>query len=119
MAVELEETTREQAARYLPALIERVLKSYHDFLMDEPVDVVVAAPQEKQETRTRDKQFTDYHNAGKVAIGHLDLLFKLAKGLGLDTGESERKMVILMEHAKGSANHFREQEVPKQDENDS
>lgn len=115
MSVDLEETARGHVAKYLPALIERVLKSYHDFLMAERKD----EEEQGKEKPSRSKEFTDYHNAGKVAISHLDVLFKLAKSIGIDTGESEKQMLTLMAQAKEDTNRFHAQEVPKQGENHS
>lgn len=87
MTIEIEGSAREQAAKYLPALIGKVLESYQEFLMLEEYE-----EDPEKEKRTRDKKFTDYHNAGKVALGHLDLLFKMAKSLGVDTTDSEKQL---------------------------
>lgn len=118
MSEAIEESAREQAKKYLPKLIQSVLKSYHDFLMTEDAEHN-EEPQNEKEKRTRDKKFTDYHNAGKVAVGHLDLLFKFAKSIGIDTGDSERQMLVLLAHAKEETDRFHEQEGSLDDENDS
>ncbi len=115
MISKIEETTREQVIKFLPNLIEMTLQSYNDF--------VSAGPEkdedEKGVKRAKHKSFAEHHSAGKVALAHLDLMFKLAKSVDINTEKSEEKLMGILAMAKTDTNAFREKEVPDLGENDS
>lgn len=61
----MEAQTRARIALFLPEAIRKALSSYEAFLTDE--------------VEGGSKEFKAHHDAGKVAIGHLELLIKMAK----------------------------------------
>lgn len=64
---ETEEKLLYQVAEFLPDAIAKSLKSYRNFSnKKEPADA---------------KAFAEFHKACKVALGHIELLVKLAKSL--------------------------------------
>lgn len=67
----IEKNTQEAIAAFLPGAIAAALLSYSRFLEE----------QATQEDPTDAKNFKAHHDACKVAIAHIELLLKLAKGI--------------------------------------
>lgn len=68
----MNEEQRRQIADFLPHAIYRAVSSYHEFMDDE----------RRSRTRNEPVQFKEHHTACKVALAHIDLLFKLAREVG-------------------------------------
>lgn len=73
MTDKIENSLKEQVARFMPQAIEKALHSYHRFMDEDEPDT---------------KKFKEHHLACKVAIAHVELLFKLARLADLPVGQS-------------------------------
>ena len=90
----LEEETKKNLSSFLPYAIDKVLKSYQDFL--DTYDP------------KNSKDFSAHHSAGKAAINHLELLLKLSKQVGVDEEmslESENSQILFKELKKRIEEH--------------
>jgi hypothetical protein len=74
MTIKLEEATRNQLAEFLPQAIRKAFCSYHSFMQGDPDDEKI-------------KIFKEHHNAGKVALAHIELLLKLAALKNIDVAK--------------------------------
>ncbi|MFA5592579.1 MAG: hypothetical protein WC989_04615 [Micavibrio sp.] len=84
--IKIEGVTREQVASFLPCAIQKVFESYRSFMVKDAND-------------TDSKKFKEQHSAGKVAVAHMELLFKLAQDAGIELShmaadEDEIRMAI-------------------------
>lgn len=70
---ELEEDMRLRVSVFLPEAMARALESYEAFLAHQHL--------------SEPKDFKAHHDACKTAIGHLDLLIKLAEKVGIFKGD--------------------------------
>ena len=68
--INIEKSTRIYLEAFLPDALSNALESYQKFSTEE---------QEHQNA----KDFSEHHNACKVAIAHVELLLKLAKTIGM------------------------------------
>lgn len=75
----IEEKQRQQIAEFLPHAIYRAVSSYHEFMDDE----------RRSSTRTQPDQFKEHHSACKVALAHIELLFKVAREVGWSVDPDE------------------------------
>jgi len=76
---QIEESTREQVARFLPVAIQKAADSYRLFMQG-------------NNTAAVSKDFAEHHKACKVAIAHLDLLLKLAHWADLPCEQAEEEL---------------------------
>lgn len=109
MTVKIEEATREQVAVFLPGLIGKALKSYQEFMDAGPESEEEPAEKDsKSVRRSRNKVFIEHHNAGKVALAHIQLLLKLAQWANIKPDVSESEMQALMIRVKQSVDEARD-----------
>ena len=107
MTVKIEEATRKQVAVFVPELIEMTLQSYRDFMNGGPDD----PPSEDMETgkarpKSASKVFAEHHNAGKVALTHLELLLKLASLMNV-TSEATKEAGIFVQTGRNEVDEYR------------
>lgn len=88
---QIEHTTREAVAKFLPDAIAAALMSYSDFLEE------AATNSDEQDP----KEFKAHHDACKMAIAHIQLLIKLAEWADLSNpdGGGDLDMMALMSQA--------------------
>ena len=105
---ELSREARKRLAEFLPDALQVVLNSYREFTttqMELPecdpdaersVEEVGTGKQRKAKTPTRRpraksraREFKEHHDACKTAVGHLELLLKVASNLKEDMSEDE------------------------------
>ncbi len=112
-----DEATRKQVADFLPDLINMTLQSYYDFMKDGPdteaddANETASGQNPKSKKKNNSKKFTEHHSAGKVALAHLELLFKLGRTAGVQTGIDEASLEAVQ---KGivEANEYHRSKVP-------
>ena len=98
MTIKIEGETRERIAAFLPNAIKKALESYYGFMDRE---ISMGDP----------KKFSEHHAAGKVAIAHIELLFKLSRLA--DVGEDDSQLLSeLRDAARKEANAYRDGNVP-------
>ncbi len=72
----IEDKQREQIAQFLPQAMRKAIESYSEFMSQEQA--------RRSDQKTPIKDFSDHHTACKVALAHIELLFKLTKEAGLE-----------------------------------
>ena len=90
------EKTREQIAKFLPDAIARALTDYQRF---------------SEKAHTESAEFAKHHSACKTALGHVELLLKLAKELELPdarVGDPNAQIILatLMQEAREELKGF-------------
>ncbi len=95
-----EECARSQLRKFLPGALHTALESYRMFMMME-------------RNINESKKYGEHQKAGRIAIGHVDLLFRLAKNMeeeGELSGEEDLDMLKgLMQQAKQSSDEYHAQ----------
>jgi hypothetical protein len=117
MTIKLEEATRKQVAIFLPKAIDKALESYYRFVdLEASLRVEPAPPATDDKTnKTREKAFTEHHSACKVALAHLELLFRLGRTADVALGTAEPELKELL-GAKSAVNEYRGEKVPGEHE---
>lgn len=69
----LEKKLRTQAAEFLPQALKTAILSYQSLLNPEAI-------------KKEDDPFRSYHDRGKIALAHIELLLKVAERVGMDDG---------------------------------
>lgn len=87
----LDAAMRERVAGVLREALSTTLTSYH---------ALVA-----QEVKGGLKEFTAHHTAARVAIGHLQLLIKLAEWANLETRTPDSELADLLTEAMAEVGH--------------
>jgi hypothetical protein len=72
----IEDKQRKQIAEFLPQAMRKAIESYFDFMSQEQA--------RRSDKNSPTKDFSDHHTACKVALAHIELLFKLTKEAGLE-----------------------------------
>lgn len=92
-----ERQARKQLRQFLPNAMRVALQSYRLFMM-------------RERGVEESKKYGEHQKAGKVAIGHVDLLFKLAVNMEekgeLSEGEDTETLKGLMQLAKHSSDEY-------------
>lgn len=90
-------TARIQMRQFLPGAMWAALQSYRFFMM-------------KERDVEESKKYGEHQKAGKIAIGHVDLLFNLAKKMEEDgelSGDDDSETLkSLMQLAKNSSDEY-------------
>lgn len=67
----------------LLAALNTAIRSYKEFIADGPREDGKDGDGDNGAKKPTSKTFQNYHAAGKVAIGHIELLLKSARALGV------------------------------------
>ena len=102
---ELSAETRKRLAEFLPEALRLALESYQNFMTATPDksepqqepeaesdDKGKPKPKPRAKKATEAKEFKDHHEAGKVAIAHIELLLELAKDLKEELEHEEESL---------------------------
>ena len=93
--ITLDAAHRAQIAEFLPTALKKSIGSYHKFM--------------SQEIATEPAEFSKHHTAAKVAISHIDLLFKLAGLAEIPNDEGEgMELAILLQQASAELDIYKE-----------
>lgn len=93
----VDDKTRQKIANFLPEALSTALQSYHSF--------------SRTDFGESKKDFSDHHNACKIAIAHIELLLKLAQYAHLPDDNviddaQQRHLVNMLENAQIEFNDF-------------
>lgn len=93
--ITLDAAHRAQIAEFLPTALKKSIGSYHKFMSQ---DIGVDAD-----------KFSKHHTAAKVAISHIELLFKLAGFAEIPNDEGEgMELAILLQQASAELDIYKE-----------
>jgi biotin carboxylase len=95
----LPEKLRAQIAQAIIKALERVLTSYQTY-----TDNIVDTP---------DEDFYEAHKNARTALAHMELLIKLAKGLGLRDPVIEQAEKAYLRDAQAEWDAFRNKDISK------
>jgi hypothetical protein len=96
----VDDATRKAVAEFLPRAVESVFQSYMEF-MEKGV-----SGKGKDET----KDFAEHHKAGKIAIAHMELLFKMGRWAKIDLDDRQKEIHALILKARDEVGKYRETE---------
>lgn len=92
-----QEAVREKIARYLPDAIEKAIQSYRQFY----------GTPEIQDA----KSFSAHHSACRAAIGHIELLLKLANWAHLPRPDTDDAVLAnIIKQAQGTLDSYQEED---------
>ena len=93
--ITLDAAHRAQIAEFLPTALKKSIGSYHNFMSQ---DISIDA-----------ERFSKHHTAAKVAISHIELLFKLAGLAEIPNEDSEgMELAFLLQQASAELDIYKE-----------
>lgn len=95
--IKIEEITRRHIAEFFPSALLKALGSYQDFM-------------DTEKNIEDSKKYAEHQKAGKVAIAHIQLLFKLAEWAEVAKPESTPDIQMLLGAAQEDITRFRDEE---------
>lgn len=82
-----------QIARFVPGALNRAIKSYENYSKGKEKEVL-------------DKGFSDFHKGGRLAITHIQLLYKLACDVGIENEDTQRAEELLRSESLAIVNDY-------------